>query len=64
MSEQNQPRVFLSYSRPDRPRAAKLADALQAAGIGVWWDTAIEGGASFSADIERELEAADAVIVV
>ena len=63
MSEPKPPRVFLSYSRPDRRRVAKLADALQAAGIGVWWDTAIEGGASFSADIERELEAADVVIV-
>ena len=63
MSEPKPPRVFLSYSRPDRRRVAKLADALQVAGINVWWDTAIEGGASFSADIERELEAADVVIV-
>lgn len=63
-AEIRQPQVFLSYSRADRARVTKLADALKAAGIGVWWDTAIEGGASFSADIERELEAADVVLVV
>lgn len=63
MSEAKPPRVFLSYSRPDRARVAKLAEALKVAGIDVWWDTAIEGGASFSADIERELDAADVVVV-
>ena len=63
MSEARPVRVFLSYARADRARAAKLAEALQAAGITLWWDTAIEGGTSFSADIERELEAADVVVV-
>lgn len=58
------PRVFLSYARADRARVAKIAEALTAAGLTVWWDTAIEGGASFSADIERELDAADVVVVV
>ncbi len=42
---------------------AKLAEALSAAGLSVWWDTAIEGGADFSDDIARELEAADVVVV-
>ena len=63
MSEARPVRVFLSYARADRARVAKLAEALQAAGITLWWDTAIEGGTSFSADIERELEAADVVVV-
>ena len=58
------PRVFLSYARADRARVGKLAEALQAAGIAVWWDTAIETGSRFSADIERELNAADVVVVV
>ena len=58
------PRVFLSYARADRARVGKLAESLQAAGIAVWWDTAIETGSRFSADIERELNAADVVVVV
>lgn len=61
---ETKPRVFLSYARADRARVAKIAEALAAAGLAVWWDTAIEGGASFSADIERELDAADVVVVV
>jgi hypothetical protein len=55
--------VFLSYSRADRPRVAKLAEALEAAGHDVWWDKAIEGGSEFADHIARELEAADAVVV-
>ena len=57
-------RVFLSYARTDRARVSKIAEALTAAGLNVWWDTAIAGGASFSADIARELDAADAIVVV
>lgn len=43
---------------------AKLAEALSAAGLSVWWDTAIEGGSAFAKDIARELDAADVVVVV
>ena len=42
----------------------KIAEALSAAGLSVWWDTAIEGGSAFAKDIARELDAADVVIVV
>lgn len=63
MATSQQYRVFLSYARADRPRVAKLAEALQAAGMTVWWDTEIAGGSSFSADIERELAAADVIVV-
>jgi adenylate cyclase len=42
---------------------AKLAEALKSAGLQVWWDAEIETGSRFSADIERELDAADAVVV-
>ncbi len=55
--------MFLSYSRADRPRVAKLAQALEAAGHDVWWDRAIEGGSEFADQIARELDAADAVVV-
>lgn len=57
------PRVFLSYARVDRTRVSKLAAALTAAGHQLWWDTAIEAGSAFAADISRELDAADVIVV-
>ena len=56
--------VFLSYARTDRVRAAKLAGALSAAGLTVWWDAMISGGAAFVDTIEEALTEADAVIVL
>ncbi len=38
--------------------------ALEGAGYSVWWDLHIRGGARFSQEIEREIQAATAVIVV
>ncbi len=58
------PKVFLSYARTDRAQATKLAGALQDAGLIVWWDTLIEGGAAFARSIETALENCDAVVVV
>ena len=55
--------VFLSYARADRPRAAALAHALQAAGLEVWWDAEIKGGEAFADRIETALGRADAVVV-
>jgi len=63
-SPPKRPRVFLSYARADQPRATKLAKALEAAGLDLWWDTLIEGGAVFSRQIEAALEGSDAVIVL
>jgi hypothetical protein len=57
-------RLFLSYAREDRDEVALLAGSLEQAGFRVWWDAALEGGHHFAAEIERELEAADAVVVV
>jgi hypothetical protein len=57
-------RLFLSYARVDREPVERLAKALSAAGYRVWWDAALEGGHHFAAEIERELNAADAVLVV
>ena len=56
--------VFLSYCRSDQPDAARLAAALSAAGLDVWWDHLIEGGAAFAKRIESALESADAVVVL
>jgi hypothetical protein len=63
-AESNRFRLFLSYARVDREPVERLAKALSAAGHTVWWDAALEGGHHFAAEIERELNAADAVVVV
>lgn len=62
-AEAGPPRVFLSYSRADQPKVAKLAAALEARGISLWWDRALEGGAAFADVIEAELARADRCIV-
>jgi len=56
--------VFLSYARTDQAQASKLALALESAGLAVWWDGLIEGGAAFAKSIENELDHCDAVIVL
>jgi TolB-like protein/tetratricopeptide (TPR) repeat protein len=55
--------VFLSYSRADKAQAVRLAGALQDAGLDVWWDTLIEGGAEFAKTIEAAINTCDAVVV-
>lgn len=55
--------IFISYSRSDRDAIEKLALTLENAGHSVWWDRHIRGGASFSKDIESQLEKADAIVV-
>ncbi len=62
--ESPRPTVFLSYSRTDQVQARMLAQGLEAAGLQVWWDTLIEGGAAFAKTIESALTASDAVIVL
>jgi len=63
-SPPKRPRVFLSYARADQSHATKVAKALEAAGLDLWWDALIEGGAVFSRQIEAALEGSDAVIVL
>jgi adenylate cyclase len=57
-------KVFLSYSREDAAAAKQLADCISRAGHKVWWDHEIEGGSRFTAEIDRELKGADAVVVI
>ena len=57
-------RLFISYAREDREQVQRLASGLEKAGFQVWWDAALEGGHQFAAEIERQLNASDAVIVV
>jgi|GEM_PF-5161498 len=55
--------IFLSYAREDLARVAPLAEALTARGLTVWWDQHMRSGDEFSAEIERELNDAGAVLV-
>lgn len=57
-------KVFLSYSREDVAAAKQLAAFIDRAGHQVWWDHQIEGGSRFTAEIDRELKGADAVVVI
>jgi hypothetical protein len=56
--------VFLSYKREDETRVARIAGALQKAGIDVWWDKALPNAESYQTSIETNLDAAGCVVVV
>jgi TolB-like protein len=56
--------VFISYAREDRDFVSSLASNLEAAGLSVWWDRNISGGAEFAQTIEEELKKSAAAIVV
>ncbi len=56
--------VFVSYSRSDKARVAPLVAAIKAKGWSLWWDPAIDAGQQFDDQIDAELQAASAVLVV
>lgn len=56
--------VFVSYASEDRETARKLAGILESYGYSVWWDRKIIAGQTYDQVIERELEAARAVVVL
>jgi hypothetical protein len=56
--------VFLSYARSDRSVAAEVAGSLEHAGFTVWWDREIRAGTDFALEIDREIAAARAVVVL
>lgn len=55
--------IFIGYARRNRETIERLAAAIEDAGYTVWWDRNIIGGSEFSRDIERELDAARAVVI-
>lgn len=56
--------LFISYSRNDRERCAVIRDALNALKVNVWSDARIGAGSSFDREIEREIAAARALLVL
>jgi adenylate cyclase len=56
--------VFVSYARADKARVAPLVAAIEARGWSVWWDPEISPGREFDDEIDAELQAAKAVLVV
>lgn len=55
--------VFFSYASEDLDRVRPLVDLLRRGGWDVWWDRAIATGADFEVTIDREIQAARAVVV-
>src|SRR6478672_1846813 len=56
--------VFVSYARSDKARVAPLIAAIEAKGWTVWWDPEITPGQEFDDQIDAEIDAAKAVLVV
>lgn len=58
------PDIFLSYNREDQAIARRFADAFQAHGLDVWWDTALRSGEAYDEVTEAALRGAKAVVVL
>ena len=56
--------VFISYKSDDLNRVAPLAQALEQAGLSVWWDRRLAGGESWRGQIQEALTQAKCVVVV
>ncbi|MGH8040581.1 MAG: toll/interleukin-1 receptor domain-containing protein, partial [Rudaea sp.] len=56
--------VFVSYARADKALVAPLVAAIEAKGWSVWWDPEITPGQEFDDQIDAEIDAARAVLVV
>jgi len=56
--------IFISYSKARSVEASELASELIDLGYDVWWDTSLLPTGSFGAAIDRQLDAAKAVIVI
>ncbi|MEO9462123.1 MAG: TIR domain-containing protein [Marinomonas sp.] len=56
--------VFISYSRKDKERVARLARAIEDEGYDVWWDAELPPHQSYGDVITRKISEAKAAIVV
>jgi len=57
-------RIFISYSKEEPEPTTALAALLSSEGYDVWWDSSLTPGEVFREVIDRELDAAHAVIVI
>jgi TRAP-type C4-dicarboxylate transport system permease small subunit len=57
-------KIFLSYSHLDGNKAKSVATSLELEGWSVWWDPQVRAGESFVSLINREIYAADCVVVL
>lgn len=56
--------VFISYKRDERAECERIAEKLKHLGLDVWFDARLTAGDSFTAEIEREVRRAKAVLVL
>lgn len=56
--------IFISYARPDEPRANRVAEALRSAGYRVWRDDELPAHRAYAQVIEERLKSAKAVVVL
>ena len=56
--------VFISYTREERARCTTIAAKLRALGLDVWFDAKLASGTSFDHEIEQNIRAAKAVMVL
>ncbi len=56
--------IFISYAREEKPFVGRLAAALEAEGLSVWWDPEIPTGRRYRRVIQEALDRARCVIVV
>lgn len=56
--------VCISYKREDELRVGRIARALEAEGLEVWWDRGLPAGESWHANIEAKLQSAGCVVVI
>lgn len=58
------PHVFVSYKSEDRDVAAQVVVGLRNQGLTVWWDQTLEAGDRLNEEIDRNVRAALAVLVL
>lgn len=56
--------IFISYKKEDRALAERIIAALRAEGLSVWWDDDLTPRESWDVMIQREAEAAKAIVVL
>ncbi len=56
--------IFLSYRRADQELARTLVAALEARGVGVWWDQKIDGGVDWRDAIVENLIDSDMLVIL